>query len=54
MRQVDHVRSAAFYRTGKTGIIVTGMGERHWLILSLPGIKINGQVPLRGNEQIIY
>jgi hypothetical protein len=59
MRQVHHMRSAAFYRTCKAGIILTGTGRRHWLILSSQRIKMNGQERIwdafqGGSEQIIY
>jgi hypothetical protein len=45
VRKVDHVRSAAFYRVCKAGVILTGTRGRHWLILSLQDIKKNASWP---------
>ena len=59
VRQVDYMCSAAFYRVCKSGIILTSIRERHWLILSSRHIKKNGNERGKdghgpGEEQIIY
>jgi hypothetical protein len=59
VRQMDDMRSAAFYCACKTGIVLDGTRERHWLILPSQRIKKNGQdngwpAFHEDGEQIIY